>query len=83
TIIPLIKYVCIVIWADYDCEGGTFSLYSSSSRKFVQTCLLVLVFFGASTMISDGLLTPAVTVISAIEGIVVPAPSLKVAIVPL
>lgn len=120
TIIPLIKYVCIVIWADYDGEGGTFSLYSLlirhsglsthvnrksgdssvsiygtlsiegperpnfiSKSKAAQTCLLVLVFFGSSTVISDGLLTPAVSVISAIEGMAVSAPSLRNAIVPI
>ena len=45
--------------------------------KFVQEALLVVVLLGASLIMSDGLLTPAISVISAVEGITVPVPSLK------
>ncbi|CAG8565674.1 6782_t:CDS:2 [Diversispora eburnea] len=51
--------------------------------KFVQRALLVLVLFGTSLVLSDGLLTPAISVLSAVEGIVIPAPSLKNATVPI
>src|SRR5581483_10240450 len=44
--------------------------------KFVQNFLLVIVLLGASLIMSDGLLTPAISVISAVEGITIPAPSL-------
>ncbi|CAJ0750503.1 9485_t:CDS:2, partial [Entrophospora sp. SA101] len=51
--------------------------------KFVQDALLILVLLGASLIMSDGLLTPAISVMSAVEGMSVPAPSLTNAIVPL
>ncbi|CAG8443311.1 27574_t:CDS:10 [Dentiscutata erythropus] len=49
----------------------------------VQNLLFGLVLFGSSLVMSDGLLTPPISVISAVEGIAVPAPSLAPAIVPL
>ncbi|RHZ88660.1 hypothetical protein Glove_21g325 [Diversispora epigaea] len=51
--------------------------------KFVQGVLLVLVLFGTSLVLSDGLLTPAISVLSAVEGIAIPVPSLKNATVPI
>ncbi|CAG8728306.1 6937_t:CDS:2, partial [Gigaspora rosea] len=49
----------------------------------IQTALLGVVLIGSSLVMSDGLLTPAVSVISAVEGMAVPAPSLTPAIVPI
>jgi len=49
----------------------------------MENLLLVIVLFGASLVMSDGLLTPAVSVISAIEGIAIPAPSTHKAVVPI
>ncbi|CAG8779835.1 34627_t:CDS:2 [Gigaspora margarita] len=49
----------------------------------VQTSLLGVVLIGSSLVMSDGLLTPAVSVISAVEGMAVPAPNLTPAIVPI
>ncbi|RHZ88653.1 hypothetical protein Glove_21g63 [Diversispora epigaea] len=51
--------------------------------KFVQRILLVLVLFGTALVLSDGLLTPAISVLSAVEGIVIPVPSLQSATVPI
>ncbi|CAG8525826.1 5970_t:CDS:10 [Acaulospora morrowiae] len=51
--------------------------------KIVQRVLLVVVLFGTSLVMSDGLLTPAISVISAVEGIAVPAPHLIDAVVPI
>lgn len=114
TIVPMIKYIFIVLRADDNGQGGTFALYSLLNRhsglsvrdeqrpddltivnydttsnhsikenqnliarsKFVQKFLLVVVLLGASLIMSDGLLTPAISVISAVEGITIPAPSL-------
>ncbi|KAL9271171.1 Potassium transporter 4-like protein [Drosera capensis] len=110
TLIPLVKYVIIVLSADDNGEGGTFALYSllcrharfsllpnqqaadeelstyrygnstptaaSSSfktfldkHKRLRTALLLLVLFGASMVIGDGVLTPAVSVLSAVSGL--------------
>ncbi|CAG8645590.1 3185_t:CDS:2, partial [Scutellospora calospora] len=49
----------------------------------IQTILFGVVIFGSSLVMSDGLLTPAISVISAVEGIAVPMPSLAPAIIPL
>ncbi|RHZ75725.1 hypothetical protein Glove_212g226 [Diversispora epigaea] len=68
----------------------SMSVYSNKEKpnfikrsKLVQRVLLVLVLFGTSFVLSDGLLTPAISVLSAVEGIGVPVPSLKNAIVPI
>ncbi|CAG8592508.1 34022_t:CDS:2, partial [Racocetra persica] len=60
-------------------EGPNFIKRS----KTVQIILLGVVLIGASLVMSDGLLTPAISVISAVEGMAVSAPSLKPAIVPI
>ncbi|RHZ60185.1 hypothetical protein Glove_357g24 [Diversispora epigaea] len=51
--------------------------------KLVQRVLLVLVLFGTSLVLGDGLLTPAISVLSAVEGIIIPVPSLSSATVPI
>ncbi|CAA0807332.1 Potassium transporter 7 [Striga hermonthica] len=110
-LISLIKYVCIVLWANDDGEGGTFALYSlicrhakvsllpnqlpsdariSSFRLKVPSAelerslkikerleasltlkklLLMLVLAGTSMVIADGVVTPAMSVISAVGGL--------------
>ncbi|KAL5734466.1 hypothetical protein ACOSP7_032327 [Xanthoceras sorbifolium] len=110
TLVPLFKYVFIVLRADDNGEGGTFALYSlicrhakvsllpnrqaadealstykleqppekkTSSRvklylekhKFLHTALLILVLLGTCMVIGDGLLTPAISVFSAVSGL--------------
>ncbi|WMV40858.1 hypothetical protein MTR67_034243 [Solanum verrucosum] len=110
TLIPLIKYVLIVLSADDNGEGGTFALYSllcrhakfsllsnqqaadeelsaykygfagqstscSALKRFLEkhkksrAVLLIIVLLGACMVIGDGILTPAMSVISAISGI--------------
>ncbi|KAI6701651.1 hypothetical protein NL676_015975 [Syzygium grande] len=110
-IIPLVKYVLIVLWANDDGEGGTFALYSlicrnakvsllpnqlpsdariSSFRLKVPSpelerslrikerlensltlkkLLLMLVLAGTSMVIADGVVTPAMSVVSAVGGL--------------
>ncbi|XP_052193143.1 potassium transporter 7-like [Diospyros lotus] len=110
-LIPLVKYVLIVLWANDDGEGGTFALYSlicrhakvsllpnqlpsdariSSFRLKVPSAelerslkikerleasltlkkmLLVLVLAGTSMVIADGVVTPAMSVMSAVGGL--------------
>ncbi|KAJ6973160.1 potassium transporter 4 [Populus alba] len=110
TLIPLIKYICILLSADDNGEGGTFALYSllcrhakfsllpnqqaadeelsaykygpstqaiasSPLKRFLEkhrrlrTALLVVVLFGACMVIGDGVLTPAISVLSAVSGL--------------
>lgn len=68
TLQTTIKYVVIALRADNKGEGGILSLFSllkSSSRKW----LYLIAAIGASTLIADGVITPAITVTSAIEGL--------------
>ncbi|KAK4756702.1 hypothetical protein SAY87_006829 [Trapa incisa] len=110
TLIPLFKYVFIVLRADDNGEGGTFALYSLICRhaklsllpsrqlsdealstyklehppenkncskvkillekhKCLHTALLILVLLGTCMVIGDGLLTPAISVFSAVSGL--------------
>ncbi|KAH7577100.1 hypothetical protein ACOSP7_002140 [Xanthoceras sorbifolium] len=110
TLIPLVKYVFIVLSADDNGEGGTFALYSllcrhakfsllpnqqaadeelsayrygpsqhfassSSLKRFIEKhkklriALLVVVLFGASMVIGDGVLTPAISVLASVSGL--------------
>uniref|UniRef100_A0A1D1Z318 Potassium transporter n=1 Tax=Anthurium amnicola TaxID=1678845 RepID=A0A1D1Z318_9ARAE len=115
TLIPLVKYVLIVLSADDNGEGGTFALYSLLCRhakfsllpnqqaadeelstyygngqtsrnlapspfkrflekhKRLRTALLLVVLFGACMVIGDGILTPAISVLSSISGLQVRA----------
>lgn len=118
TLIPLFKYVFIVLSADDNGEGGTFALYSLLCRhakfsllpnqqaadeelstyyrpghvnrniaasplkrflekhKKLRTALLLLVLFSASMVVGDGVLTPAISVLSSISGLQVRAKKL-------
>ncbi|XP_022764874.1 potassium transporter 2-like isoform X3 [Durio zibethinus] len=110
TLVPLFKYVFVVLRADDNGQGGTFALYSlicrhaklsllpnrqvadealstyklehppekkSSSRvkmylekhKVLHTALLILVLLGTCMVIGDGVLTPAISVFSAVSGL--------------
>ncbi|XP_075638180.1 potassium transporter 4 [Castanea sativa] len=110
TLIPLLKYVFLVLSADDNGEGGTFALYSLLCRhaklsllpnqqaadeelsayrygpsshtiassplkrflekyKRLRTALLIVVLFGACMVIGDGVLTPAISVLSAVSGL--------------
>lgn len=111
TLLPLVKYVFIVLWADDNGDGGTFALYSlicrhakvnviaqqqaedrelstyklaTPSRQLkralkikevlekgnaAKTILLMLALLGTSMVIGDGVLTPCISVVSAVQGI--------------
>ncbi|XP_027127250.2 potassium transporter 5 [Coffea arabica] len=111
TLLPLIKYVCIVLWANDNGNGGTFALYSLICRhakvslipnqqpedkevsnykldipsnqlrraqkvketlegsKVAKVILVFLPILGTSMVIGDGILTPCISVLSAVSGI--------------
>lgn len=67
TLLTTIKYVLIAMKADNHGEGGIFSLYS-----LVKNCgkwLIVPAMLGGAALLADGVLTPAVTVTTAVEGL--------------
>ncbi|THU69890.1 hypothetical protein C4D60_Mb08t19190 [Musa balbisiana] len=110
-LIPLVKYILVVLWANDDGEGGTFALYSLICRNakasllpnqlpsdarissfrlkvpspelerslkikeylenslLLKKLLLILVLFGTSMVIADGVVTPAMSVMSAFSGL--------------
>lgn len=68
TLQTTLKYVIIALQADNKGEGGILALYSLLKRAR-QKWLFIPAIIGASTLIADGVITPAVTVTSAIEGL--------------
>src|SRR5690606_7634732 len=62
-----VKYVWLTLKADNEGEGGIFSLYSLVRRYGKR--LVIPTMIGASTLLADGIITPAVSVTSAIEGL--------------
>ena len=68
TLQTTLKYVIIALQADNKGEGGILALYSLL-RKVKYKWLFIPAIIGASTLIADGVITPAVTVTSAIEGL--------------
>ncbi|MES2826927.1 MAG: KUP/HAK/KT family potassium transporter [Bacteroidota bacterium] len=67
TLQTTIKYVVITLQADNKGEGGIFSLYSLVKRK--AKWLIVPAMIGGAALLADGIMTPAVTISSAIEGL--------------
>lgn len=68
TLQTTLKYVIIALRADNKGEGGILALYSLLKR-YKYKWLFIPAIIGASTLIADGVITPAVTVTSAIEGL--------------
>ena len=68
TLQTTIKYVCIALRADNRGEGGILALYTLI-RKRGKAWLYIAAIIGASTLIADGVITPAMTVTSAMEGL--------------
>ncbi|MFN8241323.1 MAG: KUP/HAK/KT family potassium transporter [Bacteroidales bacterium] len=67
TIQTTIKYVIVTLRADNRGEGGIFALFALLRRKSSMAAVLTMV--GASTLLADGVITPAITVTSAVEGL--------------
>ncbi|MCC9306165.1 potassium transporter Kup [Kitasatospora sp. RB6PN24] len=88
-IIVLVTYVLLAMRADNDGEGGIMALItllrrSGSQRgRRVTAVLTALGIFGASLFFGDSMITPAISVLSAVGGLTVVEPSLAGAVVPL
>ena len=68
-----IKYVIIALRADNKGEGGILSLYSLVKR-LKKKWLYVIAIIGASTLVADSVITPSLTVMSAVEGLKIFSP---------
>ncbi len=87
-LVVTVKYVTIIMRADNEGEGGIMALMALAQRTFPtgsRAAYLVGIFgiFGASLFFGDGVITPAISVLSAVEGLEVVAPRLHHLIVPL
>lgn len=76
TLQTTIKYVIITLRADNKGEGGIFSLYSLVRKK--AKWLVIPAIIGGAALLADGMITPSITVTSAIEGLKVKFPEVSV-----
>lgn len=86
TIIVALKYAMLVLRADNDGEGGLFALYGllhGDARHKNRQLLLWLLILGAGLLLGDGIITPAISVLSAVEGLAVATPQLTQTVLPL
>ncbi|MFI6375622.1 potassium transporter Kup [Streptomyces sp. NPDC050546] len=88
-IIVTVTYVLLAMRADNDGEGGIMALItllrllSSQRGRRAAAALAALGIFGASLFFGDSMITPAISVLSAVEGLKVVQPSLEDAVVPI
>jgi KUP system potassium uptake protein len=88
TFIVSLKYVVLVLRADNNGEGGLIAMLALASQSVkdkpaLRRALLVVGIFGTCLFYGDGVITPAITVLGAVEGLEVMSPSLHGAIIPL
>ncbi|MBY8876365.1 potassium transporter Kup [Streptomyces sp. PLK6-54] len=89
TIIVSVTYVLLAMRADNDGEGGIMALITLLRRLHAQrdgrvaAALAALGIFGAALFFGDSMITPAISVLSAVEGLKVVQPSLESAVVPI
>src|ERR1700742_3331653 len=84
-IVVTAKYVLLLLRADNNGEGGTLSLMALSQRALGRRSwpLLALGVIGASMFIGDSMITPAISVLSAVEGLKLATPAFEHYVVPL
>ena len=77
-LVVTIKYASIIMRADYHGEGGIFALMAllraSGGKRISAGVMTPLVVFGAALLLGDGAITPAISVLSAVEGLAVVKP---------
>ena len=88
TVIVSIKYVMLVLRADNHGEGGTAALLALASnavkdKPALRRRLLIVGMFGAALFYGDGVITPAISVLSAVEGLEIVSPKFTKYVVPI
>jgi KUP system potassium uptake protein len=88
TVIVSIKYVVLVLRADNNGEGGLVAMLALASQAVkhkprLRSVLLIVGIFGTSLFYGDGVITPAISVLSAVEGLEVVSPTFKQYVIPL
>ncbi len=88
TVVVSIKYVLLILRADNNGEGGLIAMLALASQAVkdkprLRRRLLFIGIFGTAIFFGDGVITPAISVLSAVEGLQVAAPGLHTWIVPI
>jgi len=88
TVVVSIKYVVLILRADNNGEGGLIAMLALASqavkdRPALRRRLLFVGIFGTAIFFGDGVITPAISVLGAVEGLQVAAPALHTWIVPI
>ncbi|HEY1101959.1 MAG TPA: potassium transporter Kup [Burkholderiaceae bacterium] len=88
TVIVSLKYVVLVLRADNAGEGGLVAMLALASQAVkdkpqLRRVLLMLGIFGTSLFYGDGVITPAISVLSAVEGLEVVSPEFKKFVLPI
>jgi KUP system potassium uptake protein len=87
TVIVSIKYVLLVLRADNNGEGGLVAMLALASQAVkdkpeLRRILLIIGIFGTSLFYGDGVITPAISVLSAVEGLEIISPAFKQYVIP-
>jgi len=88
TVVVSVKYVLLILRADNNGEGGLIAMLALAStavkhKPVLRRRLLLLGIFGTAIFFGDGVITPAISVLSAVEGLEVAAPGLHRYVVPI
>ena len=89
TIVVAVKYLGFIMKADNKGEGGIFALLALIPQKLdarskgMRNAVVLLALFGAALLYGDGVITPAISVLSAVEGLEVATEAAKPLIVPI
>ena len=90
TLVVSVKYIIFILRADNRGEGGILALlalilqyWRRKSDDAIRRWIIVLGLVGAALLYGDGIITPAISVLGAVEGLEVITPALKVAVVPI
>ncbi len=88
TVLVSLKYVLLILRADNHGEGGLIAMLALAMRAVgeraaLRRMLLVVGMFGTAIFYGDGVITPAISVLSAVEGLEIAAPALHDAVVPI
>ena len=88
TIIVSLKYVLLILRADNNGEGGLIAMLALATtavkdRPRLRGILMIVGLFGTAIFYGDGVITPAISVLSAVEGLEVASPALHPGIIPI
>jgi KUP system potassium uptake protein len=88
-IVVCIKYATFITRVDHEGEGGILALLALATGGRLQgamirgSALTIIVIIGSSTMIGDGIITPAISVLSAVEGLAIASTAFEPYVVPI